>query len=131
MGGVLYIEPEKYLDSSGLSVDYTGIFNSNYSGFSNNLGLKGNSGKYSYMLRGDMTDNGNFSSPDGEVENTWFKQNDLKAGLEYQTEKFKSDLRLTMSSIEVGIPHMEEGHDDHGDHDDHDDHDDHEGHHDH
>jgi len=131
MGGVLYIEPEKYLDSSGLSVDYTGIFNSNYSGFSNNLGLKGNSGKYSYMLRGDMTDNGNFSSPDGEVENTWFKQNDLKAGLEYQTEKFKSDLRLTMSSIEVGIPHMEEGHDDHGDHDDHDDHDDHEGHDDH
>jgi len=131
MGGVLYIEPEKYLDSSGLSVDYTGIFNSNYSGFSNNLGLKGNSGKYSYMLRGDMTDNGNFSSPDGEVENTWFKQNDLKAGLEYQTEKFKSDLRLTMSSIEVGIPHMEEGYDDHGDHDDHDDHDDHEGHDDH
>ena len=123
MGGVLYIEPEKYNSECCAIVDYTGIYNSNYNGFTNNLGLKGSSGKLSWTFRGEMTDNGDFSSPDGEVENTWFKQNDLKAGLEYQTEKFKSDLRLTMSSIEVGIPHMEEGHDDH------DDHDDHEGHH--
>ena len=133
MGGVLYIEPEKYLTSDDLEIDYTGIYNSNYSGFSNNLGLKGSSENFSYMLRADITDNGNYSSPDGEIENTWFKQNDFKAGVAYQTEKFQSDLRFSMSETEVGIPHMEEGHDDHDDHDDHeeeghDDHDDHEGH---
>ena len=130
MGGVLYIEPEKYLTSDDLEIDYTGIYNSNYSGFSNNLGLKGSSENFSYMLRADITDNGNYSSPDGEIENTWFKQNDFKAGVAYQTEKFQSDLRFSMSETEVGIPHMEEGHDDHDDHDDHeedghDDHDDH------
>jgi len=130
MGGVLYIEPEKYLISDDLEIDYTGIYNSNYSGFSNNLGLKGSSENFSYMLRADITDNGNYSSPDGEIENTWFKQNDFKAGVAYQTEKFQSDLRFSMSETEVGIPHMEEGHDDHDDHDDHeedghDDHDDH------
>ena len=130
MGGVLYIEPEKYLTSEDLEIDYTGIYNSNYSGFSNNLGLKGSSENFSYMLRADITDNGNYSSPDGEIENTWFKQNDFKAGVAYQTEKFQSDLRFSMSETEVGIPHMEEGHDDHDDHDDHeedghDDHDDH------
>ena len=130
MGGVLYIEPEKYLISDDLEIDYTGIYNSNYNGFSNNLGLKGSSENFSYMLRADITDNGNYSSPDGEIENTWFKQNDFKAGVAYQTEKFQSDLRFSMSETEVGIPHMEEGHDDHDDHDDHeedghDDHDDH------
>jgi iron complex outermembrane receptor protein len=127
MGGVLYIEPEKYLTSDDLEIDYTGIYNSNYSGFSNNLGLKGSSENFSYMLRADITDNGNYSSPDGEIENTWFKQNDFKAGVAYQTEKFQSDLRFSMSETEVGIPHMEEGHDDHDDHeeDGHDDHDDH------
>jgi iron complex outermembrane receptor protein len=127
MGGVLYIEPEKYSTSDDLEIDYTGIYNSNYSGFSNNLGLKGSSENFSYMLRADITDNGNYSSPDGEIENTWFKQNDFKAGVAYQTEKFQSDLRFSMSETEVGIPHMEEGHDDHDDHDDHgeDDHDDH------
>ena len=128
MGGVLNIEPERYSTSNGLSVDYTGIFNSNYSGLTNNIGLKGNSGKFSYIFRADMVDNENFSSPDGEVENTWFKQNDFKAGIAYQTEKFQSDLRLSMSGIEVGIPHMEEGHDDHDDHDDHEGHDDHDDH---
>jgi iron complex outermembrane receptor protein len=121
MGGVLYIEPEKYLTSDDLEIDYTGIYNSNYSGFSNNLGLKGSSENFSYMLRADITDNGNYSSPDGEIENTWFKQNDFKAGVAYQTEKFQSDLRFSMSETEVGIPHMEEGHDDHEEegHDDH------------
>ena len=49
----------------------------------------------------------------------------------YESEKFSSDLRLSMNSSELGIPHMEEGHDDHDDHGDHDDHDDHEGHDDH
>ena len=124
MGGVLYIEPEKYLTSDDLEIDYTGIYNSNYSGFSNNLGLKGSSENFSYMLRADITDNGNYSSPDGEIENSWFKQNDFKAGVAYQTEKFQSDLRISMSDIEVGIPHMEEGHDDHDDHEEegHDDH---------
>ena len=132
MGGVLYIEPEKYLTSEDLEIDYTGIYNSNYSGFSNNLGLKGSSENFSYMLRADITDNGNYSSPDGEIENSWFKQNDFKAGVAYQTEKFQSDLRISMSDIEVGIPHMEEGHDDHDDHEEegHDDHEE-EGHDDH
>ena len=116
MGGVLYIEPEKYLISDDLEIDYTGIYNSNYNGFSNNLGLKGSSENFSYMLRADIKDNGNYSSPDGEIENSWFKQNDFKAGVAYQTEKFQSDLRISMSDIEVGIPHMEEGHDDHDDH---------------
>ena len=125
MGGVLYIEPEKYLTSEDLEIDYTGIYNSNYSGFSNNLGLKGSSENFSYMLRADITDNGNYSSPDGEIENSWFKQNDFKAGVAYQTEKFQSDLRISMSDIEVGIPHMEEGRDDHDYHEE-DNHDDHE-----
>jgi iron complex outermembrane receptor protein len=125
MGGVLYIEPEKYLTSEDLEIDYTGIYNSNYSGFSNNLGLKGSSENFSYMLRADITDNGNYSSPDGEIENSWFKQNDFKAGVAYQTEKFQSDLRISMSDIEVGIPHREEGHDDHDYHEE-EDHDYHE-----
>ena len=130
MGGVLYVEPERY--SSDFSVDYMGLYNSNYNGITNNLGLKGSLGKFSYIARANMVDNQSFSTPDGEVENTWFKENDVQAGLKYETEKFSSDLRLTMNFSELGLPHMEEGHDDHDDHDEegHDDHDE-EGHDDH
>ena len=135
MGGVLYIEPERY--SNDFSVDYMGLYNSNYNGITNNLGIKGSSGKFSYLARANMVDNQSFSTPDGEVENTWFKENDIQAGLKYETEKFSSDLRLSMNFSELGLPHMEEGHDDHDEegHDDHDEegHDDHdeEGHEDH
>ena len=130
MGGVLYIEPERY--SNDFSVDYMGFYNSNYNGITNNLGIKGSSGKFSYLARANMVDNQSFSTPDGEVENTWFKENDIQAGLKYETEKFSSDLRLSMNFSELGLPHMEEGHDDHDDHDEegHDDHDE-EGHDDH
>ncbi len=130
MGGVLYVEPERY--SSDFSVDYMGLYNSNYNGITNNLGLKGSSGKFSYIARANMVDNQSFSTPDGEIENTWFKENDVQAGLKYETENFSSDLRLTMNFSELGLPHMEEGHDDHDDHDEegHDDHDE-EGHDDH
>ena len=111
MGGVLYIEPERYSDD--FSVDYMGLYNSNYNGITNNLGVKGSSGKFSYILRANMMDNQSFSTPDGEVENTWFKENDIQAGLKYETEKFSSDLRLTMNFSELGLPDMEEGHEDH------------------
>ena len=119
MGGVLYIEPERYSDD--FSVDYMGLYNSNYNGITNNLGVKGSSGKFSYILRANMMDNQSFSTPDGEVENTWFKENDIQAGLKYETEKFSSDLRLTMNFSELGLPDMEEGHDDHDEegHEDH------------
>ena len=129
MGGVIYVEPENYSSTDGFSVDYTGIYNSNYNGFNNNLGLSGKSGKFSYLLRADLVDNDNFSTPDHEIENTWFEQNEIKAGVSYESEKFTSDLRYSRTDSDIGIPHMDEGHDDHG-HDDHDDHDE-EGHDDH
>ena len=120
MGGVVYVQPESYNSSEGISIDYTGVYNSNYNGLTNNLGLSGKSDNFSYMIRADVIDNGEFSTPDGEIENTWFTQNNLKAGIAYETDNFKSDLRFSLTNSEIGIPHMDEEHDDHGD-DDHDD----------
>ena len=62
------------------------------------VGLKGGSGNFSYLLRGSMTDNKIFLTPDGEVDNTWYKENDIQAGIMYESEKFSSDLRLSMNS---------------------------------
>jgi len=123
MGGVVYVQPESYNSSEGISIDYTGVYNSNYNGLTNNLGLSGKSDNFNYMIRADVIDNGEFSTPDGEIENTWFTQNNLKAGIAYENDNFKSDLRFSLTNSEIGIPHMDEEHDDHGD-DDHDEHED-------
>ena len=123
MGGVVYVEPESYNSSEGISIDYTGVYNSNYNGLTNNLGLNGKLDNFSYILRADVIDNDEFSTPDGEIENTWFTQNNLKAGIAYENDNFKSDLRFSLTNSEIGIPQMDEEHDDHGD-DDHDEHED-------
>ena len=121
MGGVIYAEPEKFKSMDGLDIDYTGIYNSNYNGLTNNLGINGKSGNFSFNLRAEMIDNDNFSSPDGEVENTWFEQNEIKAGIQYSGEKLNSELRLSIVESTLGLPHMDEDQDEHGD-EDHDEH---------
>ena len=121
MGGVIYAEPEKFKSMDGFDIDYTGIYNSNYNGLTNNLGINGKSGNFSFNLRAEMIDNDNFSSPDGEVENTWFEQNEIKAGIQYSGEKLNSELRLSIVESTLGLPHMDEDHDEHGD-EDHDEH---------
>ena len=121
MGGVIYAEPEKFKSMDGLNIDYTGIYNSNYNGITNNLGINGKSGNFSFNLRAEMIDNDNFSTPDGEVENTWFEQNEIKAGIQYSGDKFTSELRFSRLDSDLGIPHMDEDHDEHGD-EDHDEH---------
>ena len=121
MGGVIYAEPEKFKSMDGLNIDYTGIYNSNYNGITNFLGINGKSGNFSFNLRAEMIDNDNFSTPDGEVENTWFEQNEIKAGIQYSSDKFTSELRFSRLDSDLGIPHMDEDHDEHGD-EDHDEH---------
>ena len=104
MGGVIYVESEKYKLSDGQDIDFTSIYNSNYNGFTNNLGINGKSGNFSYLLRGDIIENGEFSSPNKEIENSWFNQNDFKSGLSYNSENLSSDLRYSLTNSSIGIP---------------------------
>ena len=123
IGGVLYVNPDSYYYGDGSEIELGTIYNSNYQGLTTNLGIKGGSNKLSYLVQASLIDNKNFNTPDGEVENTYFKNSDLKFGLGYISDNFISDLRLNINDSEIGIPHGEENHDDHDDDDDHDDND--------
>jgi len=123
IGGVLYVNPDSYYNGDGSEIELGTIYNSNYQGLTTNLGIKGGSNKLSYLVQASLVDNKDFNTPDGEVENTYFKNSDLKFGLGYTSDNFISDLRININKSEIGIPHGDEEHDDHDDHDD-DDHDD-------
>ena len=127
IGGVLYVNPDSYYNGDGSEIELGTIYNSNYQGLTTNLGIKGGSNKLSYLVQASLVDNKDFNTPDGEVENTYFKNSDLKFGLGYTSDNFISDLRININKSEIGIPHGDEEHDDHDDddHDD-DDHDEHE-----
>ena len=125
MGGVIYLTPDDYVYDD-LQVEIGSYYNANYSGFTNNLGIKGSAGDFGYIIQGSYIDNGNYETPDGEVENTFTENTELNFGIGYKSDNFISDLRFNYSESNIGVPHADE-HDEHGDdHDeDHDeDHDD-------
>ena len=93
IGGVIYISPDSFVDGSP-QVEFGSLYNSNYSGLTNNLGLKGSVGGINYIFQGSYVDNGNFSSPEEEIENTFFENTDFKAALGYSSSKFISELRV-------------------------------------
>ena len=73
IGGVLYVNPDSYDNGDGSEIELGTIYNSNYQGLTTNLGIKGGSNKLSYLVQASLVDNKNFNTPDGEVENTYFK----------------------------------------------------------
>ena len=133
IGGVIYTVPEEYTKDDGTKVDLSTAYNSNYQGTTANIGVKGGSNDLKYIIRGNMTDNGNFNTADEEVENTFLEEKDIKVALGYSTKSYESNFRMGITQSKVGIPHEEEHHDDDHDDDhedrdddDDDDHDDHE-----
>lgn len=124
IGGVVYVNPDSYFTEKGTEIELGTIYNSNYQGLTTNLGIKGGLNKLSYLVQASLVDNNDFNTPDSEIENTYFKNSDLKFGLGYTSDNFISDLRVNINDSEIGIPHGEEDHDDHDDDHDDDDHDD-------
>ncbi|MGY8931019.1 MAG: TonB-dependent receptor plug domain-containing protein, partial [Flavobacteriales bacterium] len=108
IGGVVYVNPDSYYTGEGTEIELGTIYNSNYQGLTTNLGIKGGLNKLSYLVQASLVDNKNFNTPDGEVENTYFKNSDLKLGLGYTSDNFISDLRVNINDSEIGIPHGEE-----------------------
>ncbi|MBT6169462.1 MAG: TonB-dependent receptor [Flavobacteriaceae bacterium] len=122
IGGVLYVHPDSYTMGNktdflneDLEVEIGSYYNSNYKGFTNNLGVKGNLNNLSYLIQGSVVDNKDFETPKEKVESTYFENKDLKLGLGYESEKFISDFRFNYSKTKVGIPHSEHEDEDHED----------------
>ena len=113
IGGVLYVNPGSYT-SKDLEVEIESYYNTNYKGFTNNLGVKGNLNNLSYIVQGSIVKNKDFETPKKKVESTYFENKDLKLGLGYESKKYISDFRSNYSKTKVGIPHIEGDHDDEG-----------------
>ena len=66
MGGVLYVNPDSY-SNKDIEVEIGSHYNSNYKGFTNNLGVKGNLNNLSYLIQGSVVDNKDFETPKEKV----------------------------------------------------------------
>ncbi|HET8885058.1 MAG TPA: TonB-dependent receptor [Salinimicrobium sp.] len=105
LGGVLYINPEKYAPNDSTQIDVGLNYYSNTLGTEANVGYKTSGENLSFLIRGNYATHSDYQTGDGErVSNSRFNEMDLKTGISFQNEKLKSDLRYNFNRAETGIP---------------------------
>lgn len=109
LGGVLYLNPEKYAPEGTIEGDFNSVFYGNTNGLATNAGVSQSEEKFSYLLRAAVSTHEDYETGDGEtVGNTRFRDYDLKTGIAYRTTGFRSDIRYNLNRSEVGIPEGDE-----------------------
>ena len=105
LGGVLYVNPEKFAfqDDTQLNVGQT--FFSNTLGSNTTVGVKSTKDQFKILLRGGYNTHSDYQIPSGDrVTNSRFREVDFKAGLGMNLDNFVTELRYNYNKSDVGIP---------------------------
>ena len=104
LGGVLYINPEKFAASNAVEADVSTAYFSNTRGYNSNLGIKQSGEHYKFIFRAGVTEHSDYQTKDYRVTNSRFREVDLKGGIGYQNRHFKTDLRYNVNLSKLGLP---------------------------
>ena len=105
MGGVLYLNPEKFANAGETDGDVNLSYFSNTTGFDGNAGITTSSEKLKFLIRGSAASHTDYETGGGQnVTNSRFREYDLKTGLGYQSTTFKTEVRYNYNNLKLGIP---------------------------
>ncbi|PKA84066.1 iron complex outermembrane receptor protein [Ulvibacter sp. MAR_2010_11] len=105
LGGVLYLNPERFAATGDFEADLNTTYYSNTVGTSSNFGAKTSSEKFKFLVRGAYVSHSDYKTGTGiRVTNTRFNEKDIKTGFGYQDTKLKSTLRYNYNRANIGIP---------------------------
>ncbi|MCL6295939.1 TonB-dependent receptor [Jejuia spongiicola] len=104
LGGILYLNPERFANSNSSSGDLSATYYSNTQGFSTNAGYKSSVNNFKFLFRGNLTEHSDYNTKSYRVTNTRFREQDFKAGIGYQNNAFKTDFRYNVNNSKLGIP---------------------------
>lgn len=105
LGGVLYLNPERFAPANSTIVDGETSYYSNTEGFEANAGVKTSGEKLKFLFRGNFGSHADYKTGDGlRVTNTRFTEYDLKTGIGFRNNSYKGDLRYNLNSNIAGIP---------------------------
>lgn len=104
LGGVLYLNPEKFAPLNSKKSDANINYNSNTQGFQTGIGHKSSGDHFKFLFRGSHSEHSDYKTKSYRVTNTRFKEQDFKAGIAYQGDHFKTEMRYNMNNSNLGIP---------------------------
>lgn len=104
LGGVLYLNPEKFASENQDEINLSQRYFSNTLGSNTSLGLKTSKENWSFLARGTYASHADYKIPTSErVTNTRFKEKDFKTGIAYSKNKFTTELRYNFNNSELGL----------------------------
>jgi iron complex outermembrane receptor protein len=104
LGGVLYLNPERFAKENASSADASFNYFSNTQGYNTNLGYKSSDDVFKFIFRGSLAEHSDYKTKQYRVTNTRFKEQDFKGAIGYQISKFKSEMRYNVNNALLGIP---------------------------
>jgi len=104
LGGVLYLNPERFANNNESSADASVNYFSNTKGYSTNAGYKSSKDALKFLFRGSLTEHSDYKTNKYRVTNTRYREQDFKAGFGYQSSKFKTELRYNLNNAKIGLP---------------------------
>lgn len=104
LGGVLYLNPEKFAPAGETHGDIASTYFSNSLGTATTLGVKTSGNKLRFLARGSYSSFSDYKTgAEYRVTNSRFNEKDLKTGLQYLSKKFKSSIRYNYNRSNIGI----------------------------
>ena len=105
LGGVLYLNPEKYAIADSTEADAKITYHTNSLGTEANAGFKTSGERLKFLLRGNYAANSDYKTGnDLRLTNSRFEEIDIKTGLGYQDTNYRGDLRYNYNNTNTGIP---------------------------
>lgn len=107
LGGVLYLNPEKFAAAETTEADVNLDYFSNTEGLGTDAGVRASTKNLKYLFRGSLVSHSDYKTGDNErLTNSRFNEYDFKAGLAFQESRFKTELRYTYTISNLGIPEV-------------------------
>ncbi|CAM1340254.1 TonB-dependent receptor [Tenacibaculum aestuarii] len=103
LGGVLYIQPEKFVPENTTKLNVSQRYFSNTLGTNTSLGFKSSLKKWQFLARGTYAQHADYKTPDYRVTNTRFNEKDLKLGVGFHEKNFSSELRYNFNNSKLGL----------------------------
>jgi len=105
LGGVIYVNPEKFSLNNEHQFNFNQRFFSNTLGNSSSFGYKTAADSWKLTSRVTSSFHSDYKVPNGQrITNTRFRENDFKIGIGYDASQFSSVFRYNYTYSLLGIP---------------------------
>mgnify|MGYP001157314630 FL=1 len=104
LGGVLYLNPEKFTSNNNTEIIFNQQFFTNTMGTNTSMGMKTSLDNWKFLARGTYSNHTDYQTPENNiVTNTRFNEKDFKTGIAYSKNKFTSEIRYNYNNSNLGL----------------------------